>query len=401
MTSPASELDAERGRSPRSRISWPGLRPCAVALLALLFVVAYPHLFRLLGPDLAAIFVMGVMPASLAYGLIGGILAGAVALPANMVLLSRIGPDALQALSSDWAGAATGLCIGIAAGAGRDLFERQRTRALEREIAHLTRAERDLARANHDLERARGAAERAVRAKSVLLGRVSHELRTPVAAILGYVEMMREEMQAGGLTSPERDLGRIHGAARHLAVLLDDLLDVTRLESGRFTPKLARVPVRELLADVWTIAMPLAARRGNLLTVEQSDDALQVVTDRCRAEQILLNLVANAAKYTDHGRIAVRAAPATRDGADVLQLTVSDTGIGMTPEQAERAFEEFYQAAPSSTPGGTGLGLAITRQFCEHLGGTIALESAPGRGTTVTVLLPVEARAALAAASAA
>jgi signal transduction histidine kinase len=380
------------------RVAWPGMRAGLIAILALVFVAAYPALFHLLGPDLAAIFVMGVMPASLAYGLLGGIIAGAVALPVNMVLLSRLGPDALQALSSDWAGAATGLCIGVAAGAGRDLFERLRTQALEREIAHLTRAERELARANRDLERARGAAERAVRAKSVLLGRVSHELRTPVAAIVGYVEMLREEMEAGGrMTSPERDLGRIHDAARHLAALLDDLLDVARLESGHFTPKLERVAVGALLRDVSTIATPLAERRANALAVSLADPALEVFTDRRRAEQILLNLVANAAKFTERGRIAITASAGLRERTEVVKISVSDTGIGMTAEQAEHAFEEFYQAAPSASPVGTGLGLSITRHLCQHLGATITLDTSPGKGTTVTVALPVAAPAAGAA----
>jgi signal transduction histidine kinase len=371
----------------------PGTRAALVALLALAFAAAYPLLFRVLGPDVAAIFVLGVLPASLAYGLVGGVIAGAAAIPVNMLLLSRLGPAALHALAEDWAGAATGVCIGIAAGAGRDLFERVRTESLEREIAQLTRAERELARTNAELDRARDTAERAAQAKTVLLGRVSHELRTPVAAIVGYVEMLREEMSVGALTSPERDLERIHGAARHLAALLDDLLDVARLESGHFTPRLERTPVADLVREVATIAAPLAERRSNCFEVRCADPAVEVVTDRRRLEQILLNLLANAAKFTDRGRIALRAETVRRGGAEYAQFTVSDTGIGMTPEQAERAFEEFYQADPGSSAGGTGLGLAITRHLCHHLGATISLETAMGRGTTVTVMLPVATQA--------
>jgi signal transduction histidine kinase len=370
----------------------PGTRAALVALLALAFAASYPVLFHVLGPDVAAIFVLGVLPASLAYGLVGGIAAGVVAIPANMLLLSRLGPQALHALSEDWAGAATGVCIGIAAGAGRDLFERVRTESLEREIAHLTRTERELGRANAELDRARDAAERAARAKTVLLGRVSHELRTPVAAIVGYVEMLREEMQAGSLTSPERDLDRIHGAARHLAALLDDLLDVARLESGHFTPKQERTRVEDLIREVATIAAPLAERRKNCFEVSCADCAAEVVTDRRRLEQILLNLLANAAKFTDRGRISLRANRIQRGGAELVQFVVSDTGIGMTAEQAERAFEEFYQADPGTPMGGTGLGLAITRHLCQHLGATIALETALGRGTTLTVTLPAAPR---------
>lgn len=386
MALPALRPEGRVGQAPS--VTRAGARVALVAGLAVAYVVAHPVLFRILGPDLAALFVMSVMPASLAYGLRGGVAAGLVALPVNMALLARLGPEALRVLGSDWAGAATGLFLGVAAGAGRDLFERLRTEALRREIAQLTRAERELARANRELDRAREAAERAAAAKTMLLGRASHELRTPTAAILGYVEMLREEMQAGAVTSLERDLEHVHVAARHLSALLDDLLDVARLESGHFTPRLERVNVGELLGHVAIIGVPLAARRQNALTVSPGDGSLEVVTDRGRLEQILLNLVANAAKFTTRGHITIRAARARTDAGEVLQLGVSDTGIGMTAEQAEHAFEEFYQADPSASLGGTGLGLAITRHLCERLGAALTLETAPGKGTTVTVAFP-------------
>lgn len=385
----APALRAER----REEALWwdlarPGGRAGLVGLLAIAFAFAYPVLFRVLGPDVGAIFVLGVLPASLAYGFTGGIVAGALSLPVNMLLLSRIGPHALHAMSNDWAGAAVGVCVGIGAGVARDLFERVRTESLEREIAHLVRTERELARANAELERARAAAERAAMAKTVLLGRVSHELRTPIAAIVGYIEMLREELHAGALASPEEDLQRIHEAARHLAALLDDLLDVARLESGHFVPKLERTCVEQVLREVSIIATPLADRRGNAFAVTLADPSLELVTDRIRLEQILLNLLANAAKFTDRGRITLRAAGGRRGGTDVVHFTVSDTGIGMTAEQAERAFEEFYQADPAGS-NGTGLGLAITQHLCTHLGGAISLETAPGRGTAVTVTMPL------------
>ncbi|HEY6098499.1 MAG TPA: HAMP domain-containing sensor histidine kinase [Anaeromyxobacter sp.] len=379
----------------------PVARAVWVGVLALLFVAGYPLLFQALGPDVAAIFVLAVLPASIAYGLAGGIVAGVVAVPANMVLLARIGPNALGALSSDWAGAVTGLCVGLATGAGRDLFARAQTQALERErvrlereIVALTRTERELARANAELDRARGIAEAASRAKTVLLGRVSHELRTPVAAILGYIELLREETHAGALTSPDRDLERIHQAARYLAALLDDLLDIARLESGHFTPRLERISVDHVVRGVSTMAVPLAERRANVLAVRVADASAEVVTDRRRLEQVLLNLLANAAKFTERGRIAIEAAAAKCGGADVVQFTVSDTGVGMTPEQAEHAFEEFYQVDPTASSGGTGLGLAITRHLCQRLGATIALDTAPGRGTAITVTLPLAPPAA-------
>lgn len=376
--------------------------PAAVVLgLAVLYVAAYPVLFRALRPDVASILVLGVLPAGLLYGLWGGVAAAAVMVPLNFLLLSGIGPDAVAALYSDWAGAVTGVGCGVAAGAARDLLGRTRTQAatlerernrLEEEIARAERSERILARTNLELEYAREQALRAARAKSVLLGRASHELRTPVAAILGYVELLQEELAAGQPSDLRRDLGHVHHSARHLAALLDDLLDITRLESGKLAPQLERVEVGAVVEGVRAVAAPLAERRGNALVVEVEAAEAELVTDPRRLEQILLNLVGNACKFTDHGRVTLAARRAEGGG---VTFVVTDTGIGMTPEQAERAFEEFYQADPAGGAGGTGLGLAIARHLCAVLGARIELDTAAGKGTTFRVAVPAAPAPAL------
>ncbi|HSD18970.1 MAG TPA: HAMP domain-containing sensor histidine kinase [Anaeromyxobacter sp.] len=373
----------------------PAARPVTVAAVAAIYAGAFPTLFATFGPDVAALFVLAVLPASLAYGLPGGVLAGAIAVPAHVALLGAIGPQALAALASDWAGAVTGVTVGVASGAARDLLRRVRSQTtilerervrLEGEIVRRERTERELARTNGELQRAREVAERAARAKSVLLGRASHELRTPVAAVLGYVELIQEELRAGVASSIDGDLDRIHAAAAHLASLLDDLLDIARLESGHFAPHNVRIVVGELVREVAVIAAPLAARRGNRLALDVLDAEATFTSDRRRIEQIVLNLLANAAKYTAGGtiRLVARAPSPT-----TIELSVSDEGVGMTAEQAARAFDEFYRADPTGSEG-SGLGLPICRHLCRALGGDIQLRSAPGQGTTFTVTLPVE-----------
>jgi signal transduction histidine kinase len=373
-------------------VALPG-RALLVAALAGAYVATYPLLFQLLGTDVAAIFVLAVLPAALLYGRRGGAVAAAVAVPLNYALLDRLGPAALTALHADWAGAVTGVAAAVAAGWARDLLCRVRLQAdaLERdrvrlraEIARAEESERDLARTNAELERARAAALGAADAKSALLGRASHELRTPVAAILGYVELIQEELAAGTATNLRRDLGLVEHSARHLGGLLDDLLEITRLESGKVTLRLEPVPLGALVEGVCAVVAPLAERPGEALATPVVEPDAEVTTDRRRLEQVLLNLACNSAKFTERGRIAVTAR-ATPEGGAVI--AVSDTGIGMSPEQAERAFDEFYQANPG-VGGGAGLGLAITRHLCALLGARIDVESAPGRGATFRVTLP-------------
>ena len=243
-----------------------------------------------------------------------------------------------------------------------------------------------------ELLRARQDAEAANRAKSQFLANMSHELRTPLNAILGYAELVREEAEERGVPEFAPDLDRIAGAGRHLLTLINDVLDLSKIEAGKVELVAASFPVRRVVDDVRATVEPLVARRSNTLTVRCGDEVGSMHSDETRIRQVLFNLLSNASKFTERGIITLAV---TRAG-DTMVFAVSDTGIGMTPEQQGRLFEAFVQADSSITSkyGGTGLGLAISRRLCRLMGGDVEVASEIGRGTTFTVRLPVTAPAA-------
>jgi PAS domain S-box-containing protein len=244
----------------------------------------------------------------------------------------------------------------------------------------------------HDVSallQAQRAAQAADRSKSQFLANMSHELRTPLNAIIGYAEILQEEAADDGNEQYVPDLGKIHSAGRHLLALINDILDLSKVESGRLELLIETVDLRRLLQDVETTVQPLVARNGNMLVVRAGSDLGVMEADATRLKQVLLNLLSNASKFTEQGTITLTAG--TQDG--MMVFAVQDSGIGMTPEQSARVFEPFVQAevSTSSRYGGTGLGLAITRQFCRLMGGDVGVESQPGVGSTFTIRLPLQA----------
>jgi signal transduction histidine kinase len=224
--------------------------------------------------------------------------------------------------------------------------------------------------------------------KSQFLANMSHELRTPLNAIIGVSEMLREDAEA--LKQDVEPLDRVLGAARHLLALINDILDLSKIEAGRMELQLEDFALAPLIDNVVKTIEPLAAKNANQVAVSCDAAIGTLHADQMRLRQALLNLMSNANKFTDRGTITVEARQAQENGRDWVAIGVADTGIGMTPEQMGKLFQEFSQADASTTRkyGGTGLGLAISKRFCQMMGGDITVESDPGRGSTFTIRLP-------------
>jgi CheY-like chemotaxis protein/nitrogen-specific signal transduction histidine kinase len=241
-----------------------------------------------------------------------------------------------------------------------------------------------------ELTIAKEAAEEASRAKSSFLANMSHELRTPLNAIIGYGEMLQEETQDLGLHDLGANLQKVHGAGRQLLALINDILDLSKIESGKMELLLENFDVRALLEDVESTIYPLVQKNHNTLAVRGAESAGTMHADVTRLRQVLFNLLSNACKFTEGGSITLEVSRQRREAGEELVFRLSDTGIGMTPEQQSRLFEAFMQADASTSRryGGTGLGLAISRRFCQMMGGDVTVESTLGKGSTFVVRLP-------------
>ncbi len=242
-----------------------------------------------------------------------------------------------------------------------------------------------------ELEEANDQLEVASRHKSEFLANMSHELRTPLNAIIGYAELLQEEAEDAGTESFVSDLGKIHSAARHQLTLINDILDLSKIEAGKMTLNVEPFDIARMIREVEAIAQPLADRNGNTLAIDCHPDIGEMTADPVRVRQALFNLVSNAAKFTEGGTITLSVSSVLSPQSSVL-FTVRDTGIGMTAEQIARLFQSFTQAEAETARkyGGTGLGLAISRHFCRLMGGDISVASEPGAGSTFTVTLPAE-----------
>ncbi|MGA1236842.1 MAG: response regulator [Limisphaerales bacterium] len=272
------------------------------------------------------------------------------------------------------------------AGLNRGLEDKvaERTLALEDAI-------RDAQTAKKVAEEAREAAEDANRAKSVFLANMSHELRTPLNAIIGYSEMLEEDAGDAGMVEFTADLRKIHGAGKHLLGLINDVLDISKIEAGKMDLFLETFEVGSVMEDVVSTIQPLVQQNGNVLEVVSGVGLGMMRADLTKVRQVLFNLLSNACKFTDKGRIGLRVERREVEGVESMVFEVSDDGIGMTEEQIAKLFKAFTQADASTTRkyGGSGLGLAITRYFCRMMGGEVQVRSVFGKGSVFTVTIPV------------
>ncbi|QZZ19188.1 response regulator [Leptothermofonsia sichuanensis E412] len=234
-------------------------------------------------------------------------------------------------------------------------------------------------------------AERANRAKSIFLANMSHELRTPLNAIIGYSEILLEDIQEldPGLIP---DLDKIHSSSKHLLALINDILDISKIEAGKMDLYLENFDIAPLIEEIVKTTRPWVEKNGNTLRVDYPKDLGYMHTDLGKVRQILLNLLSNASKFTEKGVISLTVEKRWVGGETDVIFTISDTGIGIHPDLQATIFEVFNQGDNSSTRkySGTGLGLALSQRFCHMLGGTISVESTPGEGAVFTVSLPVD-----------
>jgi signal transduction histidine kinase/DNA-binding response OmpR family regulator len=274
------------------------------------------------------------------------------------------------------------------------------------DVTDNVRSERRLRDLNEKLELARDEAIEASRAKSAFLANMSHELRTPLNAIIGYSEIALDELRGQSAREAEdravvvpgplgqlcNDVQKIHVAGTHLLGIISDILDLSKIEAGRMELHVESFSVQAMVDDVVATAGRLVSQNNNLFEVRTAPELGDMAADLTKVRQILFNLLSNAAKFTEHGKVVLEVLRTeTAPGAEpLLEFSVTDSGIGMSPEQKERLFQTFYQGDSSTTRkyGGTGLGLAITRRFVQMMGGEIAVQSALGSGSTFRVRLP-------------
>ena len=253
----------------------------------------------------------------------------------------------------------------------------------------------DRRRAEEAVAKAKEASELANRTKSMFLANMSHELRTPLNAIVGYAEMLQEEAIEQNLPSFAADLEKINTSGRHLLALINDILDLSKIEAGKMELHIEAFDLNTLIDDVVATIQPMVEKNSNELRIDRPFDLGGMRADEVKVRQALFNLLSNAAKFTRSGLVTLHASRERMDGSEWVTFRVTDTGIGLAPDKIVKLFKDFTQADTSTTRkfGGTGLGLALTRRFCQMMGGDVTVSSVPDEGSTFTMKLPAQVQA--------
>lgn len=361
-------------------------------------IYSFPYALLAFGPGaapvLAAVFASGAIAVVIGQHLLTRTMS-LWTLPGSTFALSAAAFHLAGEGPTGWACALLGLVAGLNAHmlaraawrSSQDLIEAQIAAADDADLL-----ERRVSERTAELETAKRDAEAANAAKSQFLANMSHELRTPLNAIIGYSELLLEDSAVRPRETDAEDLRRIHAAGHRLLRLVNEVLDFAKIEAERMDVELAAVDVRDLVDEVVNTIRPQAEANGNMIETFVDPDVATVVSDAFKLGQCLINLAANAAKFTREGRIRIVAARGLRDGRPHLLLKVVDTGIGIDREQMARLFEPFVQAKTtiSRNFGGAGLGLALTRKTARLLGGDVEATSERGRGSTFIVTAPLD-----------
>ena len=257
------------------------------------------------------------------------------------------------------------------------------------DITELKEREEDLTVNNEKLLKAREEAHNANQAKSQFLANMSHELRTPLNAVIGLTEMLKEDAEDDENEDYLEPLDRIHNASKHLLTLINDILDLSKIEAGKIELFEEEFSLPKMVEDVIETSKPLAEKNDNRIEIRMDQDLNSIYADQTRVRQIILNLISNACKFTEKGEVHIEVRKILEVETDLIEISVRDTGIGLSEEQQKKLFQAFTQADSSTTRkyGGTGLGLTITRQLSRLMGGDVTVESELGKGTKFTASL--------------